>query len=66
MPLGTRKSIYPMSMNFQHTGMQQVYIIVSGKHVLLPWYQYYHDNPAIFDGVTAEATMKEVTDFIVT
>jgi len=32
---------------------------------LLPWRQYYHENLAIFDGTTAEAAMKEVTDFIV-
>jgi len=33
---------------------------------MLPWRQYYHENPAIFDEVTADTNMKEVNDFIVT
>jgi len=39
-------------------------MIVSCEHVLLPWHQYYHENPAIFDRATAEIAIKEVIDFM--
>ena len=43
-----------------------MWIIVSLESVLLPWRQYYRENPPIFERVTAETPTKKVTGFIVT
>jgi len=73
MPLGTRKHIlFYLSLSNEYAlstygDVTSVYTCVTRACIIvLPWRQYYRENPAIFDGVTAETTMKEVTDFIVT